>query len=162
MASARRIVVRDRSGPTLCLPMVSARLPGRNGTSMSTLTATMDLPPSAASIPVARRLVRQLLDAWGARQDHGDAALLLTELVANVVDHVGGSACLTIEATFSEDWLRIAVVDSSPNRPSLQPLDTGRSRGRGMLMVQTVADRWGCEDHRDGKRVWFELRPPRA
>ena len=128
---------------------------------MSTLTASLDLRPVAASIPTARRLVRQLLQAWGARQDPDDAALLLTELVANVVDHVGGSACLTIEATFSDDWLRIAVVDCSSARPLLQPLDTGRPRGRGILMVQTMADRWGCEDHRDGKRVWFELRPPR-
>jgi hypothetical protein len=27
-------------------------------------------------------------------------------------------------------------------------------------MVQTIADRWGAEDHRGGKRVWFELQPP--
>ena len=128
---------------------------------MSTLTASLDLPPTAASVPVARRLVRQLMQAWGARQDRDDAALLLTELVANVVDHVAGSACLTVEVTFSDDWLRVAVVDCSPTRPTLQPFDTGRPRGRGMLMVETVADRWGCEGHRDGKRVWFELRPPR-
>ncbi|SNR65414.1 hypothetical protein SAMN06272737_11764 [Blastococcus mobilis] len=27
-------------------------------------------------------------------------------------------------------------------------------------MVQAIADRWGVEDHRGGKRVWLELRPP--
>jgi anti-sigma regulatory factor (Ser/Thr protein kinase) len=128
---------------------------------MSTLTASLDLPPVAASVPVARRLVLQLLRAWGARQDHDDAALLVTELVANVVDHVGGSSCLTLEATFSDDWLRLAVVDCSPVRPAVQGLDPQRPRGRGMLMIESVADRWGCEAHRDGKRVWFELRPPR-
>ncbi|SEL32024.1 Anti-sigma regulatory factor (Ser/Thr protein kinase) [Blastococcus sp. DSM 46786] len=128
---------------------------------MSTLSASLDLPPVAASVPVARRLVRELLRSWGARQDHEDAALLVTELVANVVDHVGGTACLTVEATLSEDWLRLAVVDCSPARPAVQPFSPDRSRGRGMLMVEVLADRWGCEDHRDGKRVWFELRPPR-
>ena len=128
---------------------------------MSTLTASMDLPPVAASVPVARRLVQQLLQAWGARQDRDDAALLVTELVANVVDHVGGSACLTVEATFSDDWLRLAVVDCSPIRPAVQEPNAERPRGRGMLMVEVLADRWGCEDHRGGKRVWFELRPPR-
>lgn len=128
---------------------------------MSTLTASMDLPPVAASVPVARRLVRQLLQAWGARQDRDDAALLVTELVANVVDHVGGSTCLTLEATFSDDWLRLAVVDCSPTHPAVREPDAERARGRGMLMVQVLADRWGCEDHRGGKRVWFELRPPR-
>lgn len=128
---------------------------------MSTLSASLDLPPVAASVPTARRLVRQLLRSWGARQDHEDAALLVTELVANVVDHVGGSACLTLEVTFSDDWLRLAVVDCSPARPEVLDLSPDRSRGRGMLMVQLLADRWGCEEHRDGKRVWFELRPPR-
>ncbi|MGY1917048.1 ATP-binding protein [Blastococcus sp. SYSU DS0973] len=126
---------------------------------MSTLTASMDLPPIPASVPVARRLVRQLLQAWGARQDHEDAALLVTELVANVVDHVGGSACLTIEATLSDDWLRLAVVDGSPARPEVLGPSPDRPRGRGMLMVEMIADRWGCEEDRDGKRVWFELRP---
>ncbi|MDK3255617.1 ATP-binding protein [Blastococcus capsensis] len=128
---------------------------------MSTLTASMDLPPVPASVPVARRLVHQLLQVWGARQDRDDAALLVTELVANVVDHVGGSTCLTLEATFSDEWLRLAVVDCSATRPSVQELDAERPRGRGMLMVELLADRWGCEDHRGGKRVWFELRPPR-
>ncbi|MCF6736341.1 ATP-binding protein [Blastococcus sp. KM273129] len=127
---------------------------------MSTLSASLDLPPVAASVPAARRLVRQLLGAWGARQDHDDAALLVTELVANVVDHVGGTACLTVEATLSDDWLRLAVVDCSPVRPVVQQFSGNRPRGRGMLMVEVLADRWGCEEHRDGKRVWFELRPP--
>ncbi|WP_104524045.1 ATP-binding protein [Blastococcus atacamensis] len=128
---------------------------------MSTLTASLDLPPTAASVPVARRLVRELLRAWGARQDHDDAALLVTELVANVVDHVGGSDCLTLEAIYSEDWLRLAVIDCSPTRPVVQEPDVERQRGRGLRMVQVVADRWGCEEHRGGKRVWFELRPQR-
>ena len=128
---------------------------------MSTLSASLDLPPTAASVPAARRLVRLLLQSWGARQDVDDAALLLTELVANAVDHVGGTACLTIELTFSEDWLRVAVVDCSPTRPAVLVPDQDRARGRGLHMVEVLADRWGCEDHRGGKRVWFELRPAR-
>ena len=126
---------------------------------MSTLTASFDLLPAAASIPVARRLVRELMQSWGARQDHDDAAQLVTELVANVVDHVGGTSCLTVEATSSEDWLRLAVVDCSPARPAVQAVDVERSRGRGLHLVEVLAHRWGCEDHRGGKRVWFELRP---
>ncbi|HYH26368.1 MAG TPA: ATP-binding protein [Blastococcus sp.] len=127
---------------------------------MSTLTASFDLPPTAASIRAARRLVRQLLQSWGVRHDLDDAALLVTELVANVVDHVGGTACLSVEAALSEDWLRLAVVDCSRARPVIQAMDLERPRGRGLYMVEVLAHRWGCEDHRDGKRVWFELRPP--
>lgn len=126
---------------------------------MSTCSASFDLAPAAASIPVARRLVRQLMQAWGASHDPDDAALLVTELVANVVDHVGGTGCLTVEATLSEDWLRLAVVDCSPARPAVQEMDTERSRGRGLHMVEVLAHRWGWEAYRGGKRVWFELRP---
>ncbi|MCW2699814.1 MAG: putative anti-sigma regulatory factor, serine/threonine protein kinase [Blastococcus sp.] len=126
---------------------------------MSTLTAGIDLLPSAPSIPAARHLVLELLRAWGAPHDRDDAALLVTELVANVVDHVGGEACLTLELTASEGWLRIGVLDGSSVRPVVEELSQDRPRGRGLLMVQAIADRWGSEDHRGGKRVWFELRP---
>ena len=83
---------------------------------MSTLTAAVDLRPVPASVPVARHLVLDLLGAWKAPHDAGDAALLVTELVANVVDHVAGEASFTLELSLSEDWLRISVVDGSALR----------------------------------------------
>ncbi|MGY1801878.1 ATP-binding protein [Blastococcus sp. SYSU D00922] len=127
---------------------------------MSSRTASVDLPPTAASVPAARHLVLELLRVWDVPHDREDAALLVTELVSNVVDHVGGEANLSLELEVSDDWLRIAVADGSSVRPVVRELSTERSRGRGMRMVQAIADRWGAEDHRGGKRVWFELRPP--
>jgi anti-sigma regulatory factor (Ser/Thr protein kinase) len=126
---------------------------------MSTRSASFDLPPSAASVPVARRLTLGLLRAWEAPQDGDDAALLVTELVANVIDHVGGDACLTLELSSSDRWLRIAVLDGSSIPPVVQELSQDRPRGRGLLMVQAIATRWGSEAHHGGKRVWFELGP---
>lgn len=127
---------------------------------MSTRSATFDLPPVTASIPAARHVVGELLEVWAARHDPQDAALLVTELVANVVDHAGAENELTVEVTLSGDWLRIGVVDGSAVRPVVRELDTGSIRGRGLRLVAAIADRWGCEDHDGGKRVWFELRPP--
>ena len=127
---------------------------------MSSWSADIDLPPSVRSIPLARHLVVGLLRAWGAPHDRDDAALLVTELVANVVDHVGGEASLTLQVELSEDWLRIAVADGSSVRPVARELDTGSPRGRGLRLVQAIADRWGCEDHDGGKRVWLELARP--
>ncbi|TFV67188.1 UNVERIFIED_ORG: ATP-binding protein [Bacillus sp. AZ43] len=128
---------------------------------MTTRTASVDLPPVPTSVPTARHLVLELLRAWGTPHDREDAALLVTELVANVVDHVGGEANLTLEIETSEDWLRIAVVDGSSVPPIVRQLAADSPRGRGMRMVQAIADRWGADDHGDGKRVWFELRPAR-
>ena len=126
---------------------------------MSTLTASIDLAPTAPSITAARHVVLELLRVWGTPQDRDDAALLVTELVANVVDHVGGEASLTLELTSSEGWLRIAVRDGSSVRPVVQELSQERPRGRGLRMVRAIADRWGSEDHQGGKRVWCELGP---
>ena len=126
---------------------------------MSTRSASFDLPPSVASVPAARRLVRELLVVWDVPHDHEDAGLLVTELVANVVDHVRGEADLTLELSLSDTWLRIAVVDGSAIRPVVQELSHERPRGRGLRLVEAIADRWGAEDHKGGKRVWFDMYP---
>ena len=126
---------------------------------MSTLTASIDLPPTPASVPAARHLLLDVLRAWDVSHDRDDAALLVTELVANVIDHVQGEASLTLELAVSDGWLRIAVVDGSSVRPVVRELAEDQPRGRGLLLVKAIADRWGSEDHRGGKRVWFELRP---
>jgi hypothetical protein len=60
----------------------------------------------------------------------------------------------------SDQWLRIAVVDGSSIRPVVQELSNDRPRGRGLRMVESIAERWGADDHDGGKRVWFDLRPP--
>jgi hypothetical protein len=91
---------------------------------------------------------------------NGSAApLLVAELVANAIDHVQGAAGPTLELAASEGWLRIAVVDGSPIRPVVGEPGHGQPRGRGLQLVTAIADRWGSEDHRRGKRVRFELRP---
>jgi anti-sigma regulatory factor (Ser/Thr protein kinase) len=126
---------------------------------VSTRSATMDLPPTSQSVTAARRLVRELLAVWDVPHDREDAELLVTELVANVVDHVRGEANLTLELSVSDTWLRIGVVDGSSIRPVVQELSHERRRGRGMRLVEAIADRWGAEDHEGGKRVWFEMYP---
>jgi anti-sigma regulatory factor (Ser/Thr protein kinase) len=126
---------------------------------MSTLTASVDLPPVISSIPAARHLVMGALRAWKVPHDVDDAALLVTELVANVIDHAPAETSLTVEATASDGWLRISVADGSSIPPVLRDPRPDQPRGRGLRLVQAIADRWGSEAYRDGKRVWFELSP---
>jgi anti-sigma regulatory factor (Ser/Thr protein kinase) len=126
---------------------------------MSTRSARIDLPPVSSSVSTARRLVRELLAVWGVPHDREDAELLVTELVANVVDHVRGEVDLTLELSLAGTRLRIAVVDGSSIRPVVQELSHERPRGRGMRLVEEIADRWGAEDHGGGKRVWFDMHP---
>jgi hypothetical protein len=100
--------------------------------------------------------VVELLRARGVPQDRGDAALLVTELVANVVDHVGGDAS-DPRGDCVGGLVRIGVLDGSAVLPVVQELSLERPRGRGLLMVQAIAERWVSEEHQGGKRVWFEL-----
>ena len=127
---------------------------------MATLAASIDLPPTPASVPAARHLLLAILGAWDVPQDRDDAALLVTELVANVIDHARAEASLTLELAMSDGWLRISVADGSAVRPLVREPENHQPRGRGLQLVQAIADRWGSEEHRGGKRVWFELAPP--
>jgi anti-sigma regulatory factor (Ser/Thr protein kinase) len=126
----------------------------------ATLRAAIDLPSEQRSVPAARRVVGQLLDAWAASGFRDDATLLVSELVTNVVRHVAGKAAMRVEVQLSEPGLRVAVVDRSPARPTVR--GRGADGGHGIWLVSAVADRWGSEEHGGGKRVWFELEPDRA
>jgi hypothetical protein len=71
---------------------------------MSTPTARFDLRPVARSVTAARHMLSELLTAWGVPHDVEDAALLLAELVADVIDHVGGESTLCVEVTLPDRW----------------------------------------------------------
>jgi anti-sigma regulatory factor (Ser/Thr protein kinase) len=125
-----------------------------------TLRATLDLPPAGRSAAAARRLVAQLLEAWAAESFCDDAALLVSELVSNVVRHVAGQLAMRVEVALSGPSLRVAVVDSSSVLPA--PASGGPGGGHGLGLIAAVADRWGSEEYAGGKRVWFELGPRRS
>lgn len=130
---------------------------------MATLTARVDLPTVVRSIPTARHMALELLNAWAIDHCRDDVALVVTELVTNVVDHVGGETSIVLELTLSDPWLRISIADGSAVRPVVRELCGDQPRGRGMHLVAAVADRWGCENHQGGKRVWADLlTSPRA
>ena len=123
---------------------------------MSALHAALDLPPAPRSVPAARRVVAQLLTAWAAEAYSDDAALLVSELVTNVVRHVPGDAAMTVEVHLTQTALQVAVVDGSTTPADARPPNA--QGGHGLWLIAAVADRWGSEEHGRGKRVWFELQ----
>lgn len=122
------------------------------------LTATIDLPPGPGSVPAARRVLTELLGSWSADQFRDDANLLLSELVTNVVRHVSSREKMVLEVRLSAPGLRVAVVDASTDLPTAAATPSRVAGGHGLLLVATLAHRWGSENHASGKRVWFELR----
>ncbi|MFC4060614.1 ATP-binding protein [Planomonospora corallina] len=116
-----------------------------------------------ASVPRARRYVRDLLDTAGHRQAD-DALLLVSELVANSVRHSdsgrhpGGR--VTVAVAKHDATIRIDVIDAgSPERsPSLRAgTDPGSCTGRGLWLVDELASEWGWHDTPAGRVVWFQL-----
>ncbi len=56
------------------------------------------------------------------------------------------------------DVLLVEVSDASPLLPELADMPGWESEsGRGLLLVEALADRWGSDLLPSGKRVWFEL-----
>lgn len=116
------------------------------------------LDAAPASVREGRRFARALLKRWGLQQLDHAVTLLVSETVTNAIIHARSPVELAIAA--SDHDLRVEVWDNSPAEPVLvdeRGGDLGPS-GRGMVLVDALADRWGC-DRVDGggKVVWFEL-----
>lgn len=116
---------------------------------------------------LARLLATEQLDAWGLPPD--PARLVVAELAANAVLHgrVPGRGFRLGLFVVAPATLRVEVTDTRGERlPALVPAadDPPAESGHGLLLVQTLADRWGV---RSGpvpcKTVWAELAlaPPR-
>ncbi|MFC7963631.1 ATP-binding protein [Streptomyces cinereoruber] len=120
------------------------------------------LPREARSAALARRLVRTALTVWGLEPLAGNATLVVSELVANAIDHGRHTSFRVIVSRPAVSGVRLGVVDRSRALPVLgtgaDDRGRGRGRGRGLILVDALADEWGTEQYRWGKQVWAELR----
>jgi two-component sensor histidine kinase len=125
---------------------------------VTTSNARVDLPPRTDAPLLARRITDCLMVAWDVPTDRRlDILLLVSEVVSNAVEHVGGETNLQLELSQSDTWLRFALTDGSSIRPIVRALDHRAARGRGMQLVEALADKWGVDDHHGGKTVWFTV-----
>jgi anti-sigma regulatory factor (Ser/Thr protein kinase) len=98
--------------------------------------------------------------AWGLPDAVIESAQLATsELVSNSVEHGLSSVEITLELD-GDCRLRIAVRDNSHAFPVLHPPGATGPRGRGMALVEALADVWGVTPHPDGKTIWLQLPAP--
>ncbi|MER7839035.1 ATP-binding protein [Streptomyces sp. NPDC096040] len=108
------------------------------------------------AVPEARRELRELLRHWGKPGRSEIAELLTSELVTNALLHTDREAVLT--AVVGPSQLRVEVRDFVGRRPRVCAPDTGDgTHGRGLVLVDSLADAWGVQAHEVGKSVWFEL-----
>jgi anti-sigma regulatory factor (Ser/Thr protein kinase) len=113
------------------------------------------LPSTLSSPQLARAFLRSTLETWKLDGFGEVTELLVTELVANVVTHVG--APMTLRVQRADSAMRVEIDDPSTEVPVVRHPGVADEYGRGVLLVDQLATAWGVETRADGKTVWFEL-----
>jgi DNA-binding CsgD family transcriptional regulator len=119
------------------------------------------MAPAPVSASLARGLVGDACLAWNVPHLYEPARLVVSELVANAVEHAGGD--IEVNVALVGRYLRIGVRDHSRVAPRLptaeppNPLAPLPDRGRGLSIVHDYATQWGATALDDGKIVWALL-----
>ena len=120
------------------------------------VTRDCAVPADPSASAAARRFLLEAAADWDLSPDLTEVAqLVVSELVSNAVEHAETPS--TIVLSLSDGELTISVRDGSPTQPVPRPLDTVSFRGRGLPLIDRVSERWGIENHPDGKTVWAVL-----
>jgi anti-sigma regulatory factor (Ser/Thr protein kinase) len=91
----------------------------------------------------ARAFIAMTLREWGCDGVEDLAALLVSEVVTNAVNHIQLTAVLS--ARYEEGRVEVRVRDRSDSLPTLQQPDPEGETGRGWMLVSALADHWGVE-----------------
>ncbi|MFD4525391.1 ATP-binding protein [Streptomyces sp. NPDC058470] len=122
----------------------------------------LEIRPDPAEVGRARRWARSRLAGSGIEADEPLAEtliLLVSELVTNAVVHTGCSAVLRLSLPDGAEvtTVRLEVADSSTRPPIPRHADGEETNGRGLELVDGLADRWGWCPEGAGKRIWVEV-----
>ncbi|MFF8994868.1 ATP-binding protein [Streptomyces sp. NPDC014983] len=119
-----------------------------------------DLPFLAEPQEVAalRRMLRLHLDGWQLPDVIDVAQVCVSELVSNVITHIGLETPTTLAVSMNGSNLRIEVHDPDTRTlPTLVRAGLNSEAGRGMALIDAMADRWGVEVRSDLKVTWCEM-----
>ncbi|MGW0936796.1 ATP-binding protein [Streptomyces sp. NPDC002666] len=125
---------------------------------MTVMPLAVDLLAVPKAVPEVRRILRARFE--GA--DATDLTLCVSELITNVIAHLGEGTPVTLRVSGTHTGrVRAELSDPTPGVwPALRSADTGDESGRGLLLVDALALRWGVDQGPYGKTVWCELRAP--
>lgn len=124
-------------------------------------TAVSDSPGVAAqrrfsgrpsSIAKARRFATRDIDDGEVA---ARVATVVSELATNAIRHA--KSAFLLEVRSNNGHVRIAVADVSSDPPRQSVRAKGDPTGRGLMIVEAMADRWGFHPDGDGKVVWAEI-----
>ncbi|TVZ96271.1 SpoIIE family protein phosphatase [Streptomyces sp. BK340] len=115
-------------------------------------------PGDPEALSHARHMICAAVRSWGARDRADEIELVAGELITNALMHTEGSAIVTLRVLEgSGRRLRVEVEDSSSALPRRRDAGVDGVSGRGLLLVDRLADVWGVEARGGGKCVWCEF-----
>ncbi|MFD7665441.1 ATP-binding protein [Streptomyces sp. NPDC059788] len=130
---------------------------------MQVLQVQLEVRPDPAEVGRARRWARSRLAGSGIGVDEPLAEtliLLISELVTNAVVHTGTPAQLRMCFSGSGavvGTVRVEVADRSSRAPRPRHAEGDETNGRGLELVDGLADRWGWRPEGAGKSIWCEV-----
>ncbi|MFE7215002.1 SpoIIE family protein phosphatase [Streptomyces sp. NPDC057611] len=149
----------DRREDDIAVLLLSRRRDGRavRPRLRHTLMTVAQAEPERVS--VARRQLRELLHDWSSEEHVDSAVLLLSETLANVLLHTDVDALVLAEVSGEggERRLRVEVTDAGDDLPHKRRPGELASSGRGLVLIELLADAWGVVPRGQGKSIWFEL-----
>jgi anti-sigma regulatory factor (Ser/Thr protein kinase) len=118
----------------------------------------LDFTAEPEEVAALRRIMRLHLGVWGLHEVTEVAQLCVSELVSNIIKHVGVGTPATLGVSMNGTRLRIELHDPDTRaRPTLVEVGSDCEAGRGMAIVDAIADRWGVLLRTDRKVTWCEL-----
>jgi hypothetical protein len=133
------------------------------------LRTHLELGALRGAVPCARLHTRHVLWEWQLSDLDESVELIVSELVTNAVQASAGLSsqlpgyeaenmglpCVWLWLTSDGHQVMIEVGDSSPRTPVPAETEHDVEGGRGLLLVETVSERWGYNfpaDEDDGQR----------
>lgn len=118
-------------------------------------TEALVVPSVPQSVSRIRGYAAEACAARGWGGDYDTVSLLVSEVATNALVH--GTGEVQVRVCGEGPLLRVEVADDSPTVPVKQAARPDAEGGRGMALVDALADVWGIDARPDGKTVWFEL-----
>jgi anti-sigma regulatory factor (Ser/Thr protein kinase) len=117
--------------------------------------ASKELGSSPDAVPESRTFVSTALRRWGLEELVMDAELLTSELVTNALVHARTE--VQVAVAVADGVAEIGVTDGAPGVPEQRISSYPSEGGRGLRLVDAVAQEWGVANVGSGKQVWFRL-----
>ncbi|WP_436786580.1 ATP-binding protein [Yinghuangia sp. YIM S10712] len=122
------------------------------------------LPCETVSVPQARALLSAAFARWALSEEVAESArLIVSELVTNAVragNHTDRGVRVAFTLDAARGVLRIEVSDAGGGEPHVRSPESDETCGRGLLLVDALAQEWGVQQDDRGKTVWAELKAP--